>query len=180
VETNGTSKRAIEGGISNSPERGGDDDLRNRAPREGIISNFHEAFSQLHLGQLRPSFKCVSRDRRNGGINPNADNILRDIVSDRPHVDEDLGIIGGIARHHHVQSVAQAWTVARTFSTRLDCGQELRITLRSSLIHQSASAVPRHHQRHHHHRCDIIVIFALPFLPQMRRCLVPYCCRCSS
>jgi hypothetical protein len=62
------------------------------APLEGTTPNFHEAFTQLHLGQLRPSFKCVSRDRRDGGINSNTLYILRDSVSPRPRVDEDLGI----------------------------------------------------------------------------------------
>jgi hypothetical protein len=44
---------------------------------EGIFSNFHEAFTQLHLGQLLASDKCTSGDRRDGGIDPNADHISR-------------------------------------------------------------------------------------------------------
>jgi hypothetical protein len=67
--------------------------------REGMLPNFHEAFTQLHLGQLRASLKCTSRDRRDGGIDPDTYNIiLWDRVSPRPRVDEDLGI-GGIASH---------------------------------------------------------------------------------
>jgi len=45
---------------------------------------------QLHLGQLLPSFKCFSRDGRDGGINPNADYITWGFPSSC--VDEDLGI----------------------------------------------------------------------------------------
>ena len=60
--------------------------------REGSKPNFDEAFTQLHLGQFLALVKCLSRDRRDGGIDPNTDNILRNIVSARPRVDEDLGI----------------------------------------------------------------------------------------
>jgi hypothetical protein len=62
------------------------------------MPNFHEAFTQRHFGQLLPLVKCIGRDRRDGGIYSNADNILRDSNSSFPRVDEDLGI-GGIARH---------------------------------------------------------------------------------
>jgi hypothetical protein len=49
---------------------------------EGIFSNFHEAFTQLHLGQLLPLEKCTSGDRRDdGGIDPNSDHIARDSLS---------------------------------------------------------------------------------------------------
>ena len=101
VETNGTSKRFYEGPFVNPPERGGDVDLRYRmvAPCKGPFPNFQEAFTQLHLGQLLALVKCFIRDRRDGGIDPKADHMLRDNVSDRPHVDENLGIIGGIAGH---------------------------------------------------------------------------------
>jgi hypothetical protein len=47
------------------------------ATTEGIKPNFHEAFTQLYLGQLLAFKKCVNRDRRDGGINPNADHIVR-------------------------------------------------------------------------------------------------------
>jgi hypothetical protein len=56
---------------------------------EGIIPNFHEAFTQLHLGQLLAFVKCTSRDRRDGGIDSNTDHISRDYVSTRTCVDED-------------------------------------------------------------------------------------------
>jgi hypothetical protein len=59
---------------------------------EGPLPDFHETFTQLHLGQLLALVKCVSRDRRDGRINPNADHILRDIISSRTGVDEYLGI----------------------------------------------------------------------------------------
>jgi hypothetical protein len=63
------------------------------AIRKGPHPNFHEAFTQLHLGQLIASFKCVSRDRCNGRIDSNTDQISMDSVySPRPRVDEDLGI----------------------------------------------------------------------------------------
>jgi hypothetical protein len=64
---------------------------------EGTVPNFHEAFTQLHLGQLLAFTKCTSRDERDGGIDPNTDGIVRNNRSSRPRVDEDLGI-GGIAR----------------------------------------------------------------------------------
>jgi hypothetical protein len=60
---------------------------------KGIFPNFHDAFTQLQLGQLRAIAKCFSRDRRDGGIDPNTYNISRDIVSTlATRVDEDLGI----------------------------------------------------------------------------------------
>jgi hypothetical protein len=61
-------------------------------PPEGPFPNFHEAFTQLHLGQLLAFIKCISGDRRDGGIDSDTCNILRDIVSTRTGVDEDLGI----------------------------------------------------------------------------------------
>jgi hypothetical protein len=61
------------------------------APPEGIILNFHKAFTQLHLGQPLASFKCTSGDRRDGGIDPKAENIERDSRSSLPCVDEDIG-----------------------------------------------------------------------------------------
>jgi hypothetical protein len=67
--------------------------------KEGTLPYFHEAFTQLHLGQLLASFKCFGMDRRDGGINPNADYILRRTLS-RPRVDEDLGNVC-IARLKH-------------------------------------------------------------------------------
>jgi hypothetical protein len=62
------------------------------AIRKGINTNFHEAFTQLHLGQLLAYMKCTSGERRDGGINPNADHILRNFQSSLPCVDEDLVI----------------------------------------------------------------------------------------
>jgi hypothetical protein len=59
---------------------------------KGMIPNFHEAFTQLHLGQLLASLKCPSRDRRDGGIDTNTYDIPWDIVSTRPGVDKDIGI----------------------------------------------------------------------------------------
>jgi hypothetical protein len=70
------------------------------APPEGTGPNFNEAFTQLHLGQLMASFKCTIGDRRDGGIDPNADYILRRTISARPGVDEDLGNVS-IARLKH-------------------------------------------------------------------------------
>jgi hypothetical protein len=75
------------------------------AINKGPFPNFYEAFTQLHIDQLLAFKKCTSRDRRDGGINSNADHILRNNSSSLPRVDEDLGIdrgdlgIGGIARH---------------------------------------------------------------------------------
>jgi hypothetical protein len=61
---------------------------------EGTFPNFYEAFTQLHLGQLLAFEKCVSRDRRDGGINSNTFDISRDSVSSLPRVNENLGIHG--------------------------------------------------------------------------------------
>jgi hypothetical protein len=58
------------------------------APSEGIVPNFHDAFTQLHLGQLLASVKCTSGDRRD--IDPNTDHIDRNSLSSCPSVDEDL------------------------------------------------------------------------------------------
>jgi hypothetical protein len=68
------------------------------APPEGKIPNFHEAFTQLHLGQPLASFKCISRNRRDGRIDPNAYDIVRNFSSSNPGADEDLRI-GGVASH---------------------------------------------------------------------------------
>jgi hypothetical protein len=57
---------------------------------EGPFPNFHKAFTQLYLGQLRAFVKCFIRDRHDGGIDSNMDNILRDIVSFFPGVDKDV------------------------------------------------------------------------------------------
>jgi hypothetical protein len=94
VETSGSSKRGHECHILNPPERAGDVYLLYRliAESEGIIPDFDEAFTQLHLGQPPVHSKRISEDRRDGGINSNADHILRSIVSAWPRVDEDLGI----------------------------------------------------------------------------------------
>ena len=64
---------------------------------EGICPNFHEAFTQLHLGQLLASNKCVSGDRRDGGVDQKADHIVRNFRSPITRVDEDVGI----CRHEH-------------------------------------------------------------------------------
>ena len=64
-------------------------------PIDGIFPNFHDAFTQLHLGQLIASNKCTIRDRRDGGIDTKADHILQNIVSTqatRVDEDDDLGI----------------------------------------------------------------------------------------
>jgi hypothetical protein len=61
---------------------------------EGTFPNFHNAFTQLHLGQLLAFVKCTSRDRRDGGINSNTFDISRDSVSSLPRVNENLGIHG--------------------------------------------------------------------------------------
>jgi hypothetical protein len=60
------------------------------ATTEGLFTNFNEAFTQLHLGQLLASMKRFSGDRRDGGINPNTDYILRNIISSLPRVDEGI------------------------------------------------------------------------------------------
>ena len=61
--------------------------------REGPFPNFHDAFTQLHLGQFPAPAKYISRDRRDGGIDQNTDHITRSFQSFLPRVDEDLGII---------------------------------------------------------------------------------------
>jgi hypothetical protein len=71
------------------------------AIREGILPNFHDAFTQLDLGQLFTSLKCLKRDRRDGGIDSNADHILWRSLSPRPGVDEDLGI-NSIVSHYEI------------------------------------------------------------------------------
>jgi hypothetical protein len=72
-------------------------------PLEGTFSNFHEAFTQLHLGQLRATLKYITGDRRDRGIDPNTDHITRNNSSYIPRKDEDLVIIrliNTIGRHH--------------------------------------------------------------------------------
>jgi hypothetical protein len=69
------------------------------APTKGTFPNFHDAFTLLHLGQLLASVKCFIGYRRNGGINPNEDHIVRNYsLSSLPRVDEDLSI-ASIVRH---------------------------------------------------------------------------------
>jgi hypothetical protein len=65
---------------------------------EGPLPNFHDAFTQLHLGQLLAFEKCFIRDRRDGGIYPNTDDIKWNFISSLPRVDEDVAV-GSIARH---------------------------------------------------------------------------------
>jgi hypothetical protein len=62
------------------------------AATEGSFPDSHEeAFiTQLHLGQLFAFEKCTIGDRRDGGINPNTDYILRDSSSSFSCVDEEL------------------------------------------------------------------------------------------
>jgi hypothetical protein len=57
---------------------------------EGPLPNFNEAFTQLHLGQLLALVKYTRGDRRDGGIDPNADDITRRSLSTKPSEDEDL------------------------------------------------------------------------------------------
>ena len=61
------------------------------APTEGPFPYFNDAFTQLYLGQLLAFVKCTGGDQRDGGIDPNADDIARRSLSTRPRVDEDLG-----------------------------------------------------------------------------------------
>jgi hypothetical protein len=61
------------------------------AIREGPKPNFHEAFTQFHLGQLLASVKCTNRDRRDEGIDSHTDHIFRSSLSSISGVDEDLG-----------------------------------------------------------------------------------------
>jgi hypothetical protein len=75
------------------------------AIRKRISSNLNEAFTKLHLGQLRESTKYASGDRRDGGIDPSVDDIARRSLSTRPSVDEDLVGISGNARHQTVRSL---------------------------------------------------------------------------
>jgi hypothetical protein len=63
------------------------------APPEGTFPNFHEAFTQLHLGQLIASVKCMRGDRRDGGIDPNTDHIVRNFISSSSSIDEDIGVV---------------------------------------------------------------------------------------
>jgi hypothetical protein len=60
------------------------------APSEGIYSNFHEAFTQLHIGQLVAIPKCIIGNRRDGGINPKTDHIIRNFSSSSTSVDDDI------------------------------------------------------------------------------------------
>jgi hypothetical protein len=84
----------MESPIVNSFERVGNVDICNRvqAIREGMKPNFHKAFTQLHLDQSFALAKCLSGDRRNGGIDPHADHISWDSSSPSSCVDDDLGI----------------------------------------------------------------------------------------
>jgi hypothetical protein len=74
---------------------------------EGMIPNFHDAFTQLDIGQLFTSLKCLKRDRHDGRIDSNADHILWRSLSPRPSVDEDLGI-GGIVSHYEITNAPLA------------------------------------------------------------------------
>lgn len=57
---------------------------------------FQRGLAELHLDQLHTSIKCFSRDWRDGGIDDDAYHIVRNSLSSRPGVDEDLAI-GSIA-----------------------------------------------------------------------------------
>jgi hypothetical protein len=70
------------------------------ATREGMIPYIHDAFTQLHLGQLLAFVKCTIGDRRDGGINPDMFYISRDSSSSFSCVDEDLSG-GGAGIDHH-------------------------------------------------------------------------------
>jgi hypothetical protein len=69
------------------------------APSEGFFPDFHDAIAELHLGQLLAPVKCFVGDRRDGGINPDANLILRNDSSFFTRVDEDLGISHTAAHH---------------------------------------------------------------------------------
>ena len=94
METNWSSERACECPIVNPPECVWDVDLCYRAVvmSDGCTPNLHEAFTQLHLGQLLAFVKCYGGDRRYRGINHNSDHILWNNSSSLSRVDEDLGI----------------------------------------------------------------------------------------
>ena len=66
------------------------------AIREGVFPDFNEAFAELHLGQLLVIRKCLSGFRLDGWIDMNMENIIRNISSYFPRVDEDLTV--GIGR----------------------------------------------------------------------------------
>jgi hypothetical protein len=65
---------------------------------EGTVPNFYEAFAELHLSQTLALVKCLSGDRCDRRIDPNAYHILRNIVSTRLRVDEYHGI-AALGRH---------------------------------------------------------------------------------
>jgi hypothetical protein len=103
------------------------------APSEGTTPNLYEAFTQLHLGQPLALAKCTSGDRRDGGIDPNTDYILRRTLStSRPDVDEDLG---NASRHDvyvssqyeevsgfcTISKVIQLWTKQDANKCRSNC-----------------------------------------------------------
>ena len=44
---------------------------------EWTVPNFHKAFTQLHLDQLSAFIECTSGDRRDGGIDKNTEDIVR-------------------------------------------------------------------------------------------------------
>jgi hypothetical protein len=60
---------------------------------EGIFPNLHDAFTQLHLGQLLAFVKCTREDRRDGGIDPNTDHITWNFSSSSSGIDEDIGVV---------------------------------------------------------------------------------------
>ena len=114
METNRTSKRVPEGPIVDPPKRGGNVDFRDglAAIIERIFPDFHEAFTQLHLGQLHASVKCLSMDRRDGGIYSYTDDIVWNYLSSSSRVDEDLGI--SIAGHEYPVGVERRFLMYRT------------------------------------------------------------------
>jgi hypothetical protein len=56
------------------------------------VPNFNEAFTELNLGQLIALAKCVTGDRRDGGIDKDADHIASDSPFSSSRVDEDFVI----------------------------------------------------------------------------------------
>jgi hypothetical protein len=97
-----SSKREGEGSIANPPQRVGDVYFRDRtvAPLEGPKPNFHDAFTQLHLDQLRAFVKRISGDRRDRRIDPNTDHIKwNSSRSSFPRVDEDFVTVSSRRQH---------------------------------------------------------------------------------
>ena len=82
------------------------------AVTEGFVPDFDEAFAQLHLGQLHASVKCLSMDRRDGGIYSYTDDIVWNYLSSSSRVDEDLGI--SIAGHEYPVGLERRFLMYRT------------------------------------------------------------------